>query len=80
MKLQYTDGCTYTSLEVDGKQTVDLSMKEFREVLYKMIDHIDDTAVLQSIWMNIMETMGEYKDLGHCETCGDYISEYTWKI
>lgn len=24
--------------------------------------------------------LGEYKDLGHCECCGDWISNYTLEI
>lgn len=80
MKLEYTEGCVCTSLLVDGVETVDMEEKDLKDVICKMIGHIDDVAILQQVWMKIMESMGEYKDLGHCECCGDFISEYTWEI
>ena len=35
MKLEYTDGCICTSLTVDGKETVDMSKEELKEVIFK---------------------------------------------
>jgi len=80
MKLEYTDACCYTTLTVDDKETIDLTDKKFKSVLKKMIDNIGDIAVLQSTFIHIMESMGEYKDLGKCGQCGDYNSKYTWEI
>lgn len=34
----------------------------------------------QNVWMSLIEHLGEYKDLGHCECCGDWISNYTLEI
>lgn len=80
MKLEYTDGCTATSLTVDGKETADMSKKELLSIIRKMLNLVTDTAVLQEIWMTLMEDLGEYEDLGHCETCGDWISKYTLEL
>lgn len=80
MKCIYTEGCICTSLTVDGKETADMSAKELRDVIKRMLDSTEDTAVLQSAWMNLMECLGEYKDLGHCDQCGDYITEYTFEL
>lgn len=80
MILNYTDGCTCTSLTVDGKETIDMEENELKEVICKMVDKVDDIAILQQVWCKIVESMGEYNDLGHCECCGDWITEYTWEI
>jgi len=76
----HTDGFCYTPLTIDGKQTIDFTGKKFKSVLKKMIDNINDIAVLQSTFIHIIKNMGEYKDLGKCGQCGDYSSKYTWEI
>lgn len=80
MKLEYTDGCICTSLTVDGVETVDMKTEDLQEVICKLVKRETDTATLQQIWMNLMESQGDYKDLGHCECCGDWISNYTLEI
>ena len=80
MKLEYTDGCICTSLTVDEVQTIDMNINDFRDVIHKLIDREDDIATLQSLFIDLMESQGTYKDLGHCEQCGDYISEFTLEI
>jgi len=80
MKCIYTDGCTATSLTVDGKETVKMTAEELRGILKKMLDKVQDFATLQSIWMHIMECIGEYKDLGKCSQCGDWIYQYTLEL
>ena len=125
MKMVYVEGCTCTSLTIDGVETIDLPEKDFRRIVFNMINLIDDRsllehlmdyceemeapwdeyeyvekeyteddetlkekikatvskcddfACLQHIWMRIMETMGEYESLGHCDQCGDHIVKYT---
>lgn len=77
MKLNYTNGCTATSLTVDGVATVDMKIEDLQDVICKMVKKETDVATLQSCWKNLMESMGEYKYLGHCETCGDCIFEFT---
>ena len=80
MKLEYTDGCVCTSLTVDGKETVDMSKEELKEVICKLLDKESDLGVLQDIWRNLVTSQGEFEDLGHCEECGDYITRYTLEI
>lgn len=76
MELKYTDGCTCTSLEIDGKESVDLTLDEFKKVIHKIVDNITDFAQLQSIFTEYLELEGDYTDLGHCDCCGDSISRY----
>lgn len=80
MKLEYTDGCICTSLTVDGKETVDMSKEELKEVVCKLLDRESDLGVLQDIWRDLVTSQGEFEDLGHCEECGDYITRYTLEI
>lgn len=80
MKLEYTDGCICTSLTVDGVETVDMKTEDLQEVICKLVKRETDTAILQRIWMNLMESQGDYEDLGHCECCGDWVSRFTLEI
>lgn len=80
MKLEYTDGCICTSLTVDGKEAADMTSEEIKVSIQAMLDREIDFAVLQDIWTTLIESQGEYRDLGHCEECGDWISNYTLEL
>lgn len=80
MKVQHTDGCTYGSLTINGVETVDMPMNAVKSALKTLIDKEEDLAVLQELLMHIVDSEGNYKDLGRCETCGDYIMEYTLEV
>ena len=72
MKIEYTDGCICTSLTVDGKETAYMTPEEIKVSIRAMLDRETDVSLI--------EHLGEYKDLGHCECCGDWISNYTLEI
>lgn len=76
----YIEGCTCTSLTVDGIETIDLPIEKFREAVIELVNNCDDIATLQFAWKGLMESMGTYEDLGHCDQCGDYIDKYTLTI
>lgn len=57
-----------------------MTPEEIKVSIQAMLDREVDVAVLQDIWMSLIESQGEYKDLGHCECCGDWISNYTLEI
>ena len=80
MKLEYTDGCVCTSLTIDGKETIDMNVEDFKSVIHKLIGNENDLGTLQHIWIVLMEQQGKYEDLGQCEECGDYIARYTLEI
>lgn len=80
MKLEYTDGCICTSLTVDGKETVDMTNEEIKASIRAILDQEEDLATLQGILKLLIESQGKYKDLGHCEECGDWIFNYTLEI
>lgn len=80
MKLEYTTGCICDSLTIDGVETVDMKVEDLQRIICKIINKEEDIATLQQVLINLIETNGEYKDLGHCECCGDYISKYTLEV
>lgn len=79
MKINYVTGCTCDSLTIDGKESINLSPKVIKDAIVKALEKIDDEATLQDILITVAET-GEYKDLGHCEQCGDWITSYTLEV
>jgi RNA polymerase-binding transcription factor DksA len=80
MKLEYTDGCTAYSLTADGVEIANMSDKEVKEIIKALIDHTNDAGTLQMIAEELLETQGDYEDLGQCEECGDWITKYTLEI
>ena len=80
MKIVSISGCTCDSLTVDGVETVNMSKEGVKEVIKKLVDREDDLGTLQSILMDLVETQGEFEDLGHCDQCGDWITKYTVEI
>lgn len=80
MKLEYINGCTCTSLEVDGVESIDMPLNNFKKAIHKMIDNTNDLGELQMIFTNYMELHGKHTDHGVCECCGDHIDSYSLTI
>lgn len=80
MKVEFTEGCTCFSLNVDGVETVDMDVKDVKDVIKKLVDTEKDLGVLQMLLEYLMESQGEYENLGRCEDCGDRITRYTLKL
>lgn len=80
MKIESVTGCTCDSLTVDDVETVDMDKEAVKDVIKKLIDRENDLGTLQSILMDLVETRGEFEDLGHCDQCGDWITKYTLEI
>lgn len=80
MKIESVTGCTCDSLTVDNVETVDMDKEAVKDVIKKLIDREDDLGTLQSILIDLVETQGEFEDLGHCEQCGDWITKYTVEL
>lgn len=80
MKIVNITGCTCDSLTVDDVETVDMDKKDVKEVIKKLIDRENDLGTLQSVLMDLVETQGEFEDLGNCDQCGDWITKYTVEI
>lgn len=80
MKLEYTDGCVCTSLSIDGVESIDMEIRDFKNVICRLVNSEKDLGVLQQIWCRLMESQGIYESLGRCSCCGDYIDRYTLEI
>ena len=80
MKIESVTGCTCDSLTINGVETIDMDKEAIKDVIKKLIDREDDLGTLQSILIDLVETQGEFEDLGHCEQCGDWITKYTVEL
>lgn len=78
MKIKYMTG--HYSMTFNGTEFVDLTKDQQIEIVHKLVDKVKDSAILQEIIERIMESIGDYKDFGTCETCGDFIEQYTLNI
>ena len=54
--------------------------KEVKEIIKALVDHTNDVGTLQMIIEELLETQGDYEDLGQCEECGDWVTKYTLEI
>jgi hypothetical protein len=80
MKHEYTEGCTCTSLSINDIDVNELPIEEIRKAVVELILQIEDKEELIWEWRSLMRSVGHYEDLGHCDTCGDNISNYTVNI
>ena len=80
MKIISVSGCTCDSLTIDNVETSEMNIEDIRETIKKLIDRESDLGTLQSILIDLVETRGDFEDLGNCEQCGDWITKYTVEI
>lgn len=80
MKIEYVYGCICDSLTIDGIETVDMDIKDVRDCVLDIISRTEDLSLLQSILTEVAEVNGDFKDLGRCDDCGEYITKYTYEI
>ena len=80
MKHEFTEGCLYTSLFINNIDVNKLPIEEIRKAVVELTLQIEDKEELIWIWRDLMTSVGEYEDLGHCNQCGDDISKYTVNI
>ena len=80
MKIESVTGCTCDSLTINGVETIDMDKEAIKDVIKKLIDREDDLGTLQSILTDLVEIQGDFKDFGHGEQCGDWVTKYTLEI
>ena len=80
LKIESVTGCTCDSLTVDYVETVDMDKEAVKDVIKKLTDREDDLGILQSVLIDLVESQGEFEDLGHCDQCGDWITKYTVEL
>ena len=80
MKIEYNNGCNY-SLTIDGIETCDIPIEEFKNKLKYIIDKLDNISDLQIILQDIAKFNGKYECSDEpCEECGEYNENYTLEI
>ena len=80
MKIESISGCTCDSLTIDGIETIDMKITDVKEAIKKLIDAETDLGTIQSILINLVESRGDFEDLGQCDECGDWITKYTLEV
>ena len=80
MKLVSVSGCICDSLTIDGKESIDLSIEDIKTAIKKAIDKISDVGTLQQTLIGLIESQGDYEELGKCDQCGDWITKYTLEV
>lgn len=80
MKIVSITGCTWDSLTINDVETVDMKVEDVKKAIKKLVDKENDLGTLQSVLIDLVETQGEFEDLGHCDQCGDWITKYTVEV
>lgn len=80
MELVYTNGCTAASLTVDGEESINMNIEDFRKVIHRIVDKIEDLSELQYIFMDFLELNGKLTSEYTCLCCGDCVTTYKIKI
>lgn len=77
MRITYIDG--HYSMDIDGEEFVNIDYDKQKKICHKLVDKVSE-GVLQRFIENACIEMGEYADLGQCETCVEYIDKYVINI
>ena len=84
MKLEYTEGCTVTGLDVDGEDFRDLTATKLQELKDTLIDYLEDREIkeddLQDLVIWVTERFGICEHQYYCETCNDDVYTTTLTI
>lgn len=80
MKLEYTEGCICSGLDVDGKPFHELSEVSKVDILHSVINVLSCEYDPQSILIDLLRQYGEYEYHYTCEDCGDSVTSYTLEI
>ena len=77
MRITYIDN--HYSLDIDGKEFVDIDYNRQKEICHKLVDKVSE-GVLQRFIEFACVRMGEYKHLDYCETQGEFVDKYVINI
>ena len=79
MILHNVSGCLAFSLNIDGKEEIDMTDEERMQVIDKIYDRMKRyPELLNNILQDLSSSFGEYNviDDKPCECCGDIVDEY----
>lgn len=78
LKLEYTVGCMSNHISVNDKLLKDVSNEELESILLRITRKNPD--LYDELFRIILQSEGDYEDLGTCDQCGDLIEHYTLVI
>ena len=77
MRITYIDN--HYSLDIDGKEFVDIDYNKQKEICHKLVDKVSEGVLQRFIEFTCVE-MGEYEHLDYCETQGEFVDKYVINI
>ena len=84
MKIEYTEGCTVTGLDIDEERFYTMTTEEQKDYFNKCLDWYRYKAVededLQDFIIWLVEKYGDYEFQYHCEQCGDSVYTTTLEL
>ena len=79
IKLKITYNNNHYSLDIDGKEFVDIDYDKQKEICHKLVDKVSE-GVLQRFIEFACIVMGEYEQIDYCETHGEFVDKYVINI
>ena len=84
MKLEWTEGCVVSSLDIDGERFYYMDAEEQKSNFIRCLDWYRHKAVddkdFQDFLIWLTEKYGDCQYVDHCEQCGDSIYTTTLEI
>lgn len=84
MKLEYTEGCTVTGLDIDGDSFHTMTVEEQKIYFSKCLSWYKHNAIkdkdFQDFIIWLVEKYGDFEFQYHCEECGDSVYKTTIEI
>lgn len=86
MKIEYTEGCTVTSISIDGDDIKDLSAHKKRGLYRKLLTYLETRETpaweedLQELLLFVVNRYGICNHEYHCEQCNDDVYTTTLTI
>lgn len=73
--------CDYSKLTRQEKwDPIKHCTKEYKDIVFGMIDKVEDFAILQEVFCRIMERVGREEEPYYCECCCDTVYSYSLEI
>lgn len=70
-----------SSLNVRGKDILEMSEEDIRDVIENIIEeNVFDAGLLTGMLSDLTRAFGKYKFCYHCDECGDDVVEYKWEV
>ena len=84
MKIEYTNGCTVSGLDIDEENFSDLTATKLQETKNALLAFLErkkmDECDLQELLVWTATTYGKEEYVGYCDQCGDTIYKTTLTI